>query len=172
MTGDIRGPRQEYYVRSAEEWIVLHRYHLLNVLGEAAGYGARTGITDVLAWIGVLLAFLLALLPRDFQDFLGLSAATWDAVAFAGVAVSGIMLIRTIYALIRARFRQGKIGPFEITAGPQSPSQIIDGMLAEMRAEKSAFTQMREEAVAEGREEVQQEIQAALRRHDVREDPD
>jgi hypothetical protein len=43
--------------------------------------------------MGVLLAFLLALIPSDFQDLFGVSAEAWEGATLFGVVVTGAVIV-------------------------------------------------------------------------------
>ena len=63
---------------------------------------ARHKFDDAWPWVATLLAFLLAVLPADFQDFL-FPAAVWEAMAIILTAASAFMVVRIWYLAYRER---------------------------------------------------------------------
>lgn len=63
----------------------------------------RQRFDDSWPWIATLLAFLLALIPSDFQDSLGLSADTWTAIGVILAGGSAFMILRIWYQAFRQR---------------------------------------------------------------------
>ena len=48
-------------------------------------------------WIGLAIAFLLALLPTDFKDFLSIPGFAWETIVMGGLSFSIIMAVKTMY---------------------------------------------------------------------------
>jgi len=73
--------------------VSLNRYRLQLIFDQFLRQKGRPEYGDALPWMGVLLAFLLALIPSDFQDLFGVSAEAWEGATLFGVVVTGAVIV-------------------------------------------------------------------------------
>ncbi len=71
------------------ERLVMNKYHLLLVIDRLMKKPKGPALEHVFIPFALFMGSLLSLVPKDFQDYWGMSGATWQAVAFIIVIMSG-----------------------------------------------------------------------------------
>ncbi|MDA0988190.1 MAG: hypothetical protein O2783_03460 [Chloroflexi bacterium] len=112
----------ETVFESVQVDVSVNQYRLELILNEVQGNRDRPQYDDAWPWVGVVLAFLLALLPTDFQDYLGIEGAVWEALALFGTFGSGFLVLRTVYRAWKHRKDEMR-----------TTKQIVAELVAEMR---------------------------------------
>lgn len=123
----IRLPEHELHVPIFED-IYLNRDKLELILGTVRRDRDRPKYSDAWPWIGVLLAFLLALIAGDFEETFGLSGDTWAAGLLFGSIASGVIILRIVFNGWRHRADHAP-----------EPKKIIDDLIAEMGQTRGAI---------------------------------
>lgn len=128
--GILYAPEHALLHEQRQEDIVLSRWRLLHILETIERGKRRPKFDDAWPWIGVFVAFFLALVPRDFQDFLGFPPEVWNTVGIVGTVVS-VIKIGQIYWRI-----------FKVRKQPEKTSeQIVEELMDEMRTQGQAIQQ-------------------------------
>ena len=116
-------PKHDLLHDPVQEDIVLNRWRLRAILEESAKMRHR--FEDSFVWFGVLLAFLLALLPQDFEEFLTLSGDVWTAIAMIGATFSVFKILQIWWKVWSQRNEPHK-----------APDQLVQEIVAEMKARR------------------------------------
>lgn len=116
-----QGPMVETLYEPWQIDVSINRYRLLMILAKCQGQKSLPHYDAALPWLGVMLAFLLALLPSDFQDFLGISANVWQGAMLFGAISAGLIALRALY--LAHRHRNDEI---------ETPEFIVDQLVSEM----------------------------------------
>jgi hypothetical protein len=96
-------PQHELLHEPIQEDILLNRWQLKDVLVGIENERTRPKFGDSFPWIGVLLAFLLALLSADFHDFMGLPGDVWTAIVVIGAAYSLFRMLQIWWEIWQRR---------------------------------------------------------------------
>ena len=103
----------------------MNKYHLARVL-DRMHKRRNPGIEHVAIPFTMFWALLLALLPTDFQDYIGIKAATWESLAFGLTWLSGIVTVVLFvwwaYNIIRHPSKE--------------PETIVDEIIDEMEKDR------------------------------------
>lgn len=81
----------------------MDRWRLQLVLETMEREQARPTLEDAFPWVGVLLAFLLAAIPNDFQDFFGIPGEVWTAIVIIGAGYSALRVLNILWRVWRIR---------------------------------------------------------------------
>lgn len=106
--------------------------HLRLILEDFEKRPERAKLEDAFPYGGLLLAFLLALLPSDFQSFLGFSGDSWTAVTLAGLIATTFMFLRKIWLWVSHRGVEIK-----------TPGVVIEELLEKLRIEMQPIVERR-----------------------------
>lgn len=99
---------------SPSEIIDMDKHHLILILERLKKGSTIPTYSDVWPWVGVFFALLLALLPTDFQNFWGLSAATWEAIAVILLIASVVMIVVVLCRAYQYRGERAKTPEGEV----------------------------------------------------------
>ena len=125
--GDYKfgGKADTFEYRGVNEQITMNRYHLTLVLERLKKGSKVPNYGDVWPWVGVFLALLLSLIPADFQDYWGLPAATWQAIALLLTGVSLVVIVCVLWRAYRHRDERAK-----------TPEEEVQGIIGQMAADR------------------------------------
>lgn len=86
-------PSESIQISGPLEVVQMNKYHFQLVITRLLAKPKGPRLEHVMIPIGIFFATLLTLLPADFQDYLGIAAAVWHAVA---LIVCGFSLIASV----------------------------------------------------------------------------
>lgn len=104
---------------------MLNRYHLQILLEQIERARTKPTIAEAFPWGGLLLAFLLAIVPGSFHDTLGIPAGTWLAGAWGGVVLSVVMMLKAAVKAWEHRKEQ-----------VQSAAEMVEELLSKLREQR------------------------------------
>ena len=111
------------------EQIEMNKYHLILVLERLKKGSKIPSYGDACPWVGLGLAFLLALIPADFKDFLELSAATWQAIA---IILMGASFLKAGHVLWQAwKYRDERT---------ETPEEAVQKIVAQMTEDQKKLS--------------------------------
>ena len=123
--GQLYLPQHELLHEQVQEDIVLSRWHLKDILVTIENERARASIEGAFPWFGGFLAFMLALLPRDYQAVLGLSSDFWTAISAIGASGALFMGLRVWWQVFKQRHIPRR-----------TAADLVDEIWTEMRARR------------------------------------
>ncbi len=112
--------------RGIAEELTINKYHLIWVISRLQGGPRRPRLEHVVIPLALFLGLLLALLPADFQNYIGLNAEIWEAIAIILTTVSGIATITLFIWWI-----------INITRNPpKTPEECYDEIIKQMTQDR------------------------------------
>lgn len=106
--------------------VVLNKWQLLRICDRLMARSKVPRFEDCLPWLGMLVAFLFALIPTDFQDYLGLSKNQWESLAIFGMLGSGARFLYLFWLALKAWWRTKE----------QTSEQFVEDLIREMRQDQ------------------------------------
>ena len=105
-----------------DEVLHMNKYHLLWVIERLQKKPKAPKLGHVAIPFGILLATLLSVLPSDFQDYLGIGAAVWEAATLIIIVLSALATIVLFFLWLIHKIRNNEQTPLDVV------NEIIDQM--------------------------------------------
>ncbi len=137
-------PKIRLHYDPEQDDVAMNRWRLENILVKIANAKDRLEIDDAFAPLGAFLAFLLALLPNDFQEFLGIAGSAWTAVAIVGAVIFGIRALGVLWQVFKLRDEPKK-----------TPEDFVREIMQEFKERQAAYEKQHLAAIGSGASENQ-----------------
>ncbi len=115
-------PKDTYEYSAPIEVVSMNKYHLLWVLERLGQKPKWPKLEHVLIPLALFIGTLLTLLPADFQDYLGVKAAIWEAITLLIVWLSAACTVILFIWWLGCSIKFKKQSTLEIL------SEILDQM--------------------------------------------
>ena len=115
---------------SPNEGLQMNKWHLIWVIARLQGGSKGPHVEHVFIPLALFLGLLLALFPTDFQNYLGLEAAVWEAIAIILTIISGVLtIILFIWWMVN-----------RIQNPPQTPEGCYDEIIEQMAQDRERLS--------------------------------
>ncbi len=75
---------------SPDEGLLMNKWHLIRVIARLQSRSKGPRLEHAIIPLALFLGLILALLPADFQNYLGIKAELWEAIALILTVLSGV----------------------------------------------------------------------------------